>query len=59
MEEAVQVIKSLFEKPVTNFKGKSTTCKGRYVLQTPAGQLPIWIGGRGPRAHPAHGSTVC
>jgi alkanesulfonate monooxygenase SsuD/methylene tetrahydromethanopterin reductase-like flavin-dependent oxidoreductase (luciferase family) len=49
MEEAVQVIKSLLEEPVTNFTGKYYNLQGAVCGPKPVhGKLPIWIGGRGP-----------
>lgn len=49
-EEAVQVIKSLFEDPVTNFKGRYFDIQGAVCAPKPLQKkLPIWIGGRGPR----------
>jgi alkanesulfonate monooxygenase SsuD/methylene tetrahydromethanopterin reductase-like flavin-dependent oxidoreductase (luciferase family) len=49
-EEAVQIIKSLFEEPVTNFKGKYYDIQGAVCTPKPLQQkLPMWIGGRGPR----------
>jgi F420-dependent oxidoreductase-like protein len=53
MEEAVQVIKSLFEEPVTNFKGKYYDMQGTVCAPKPLqARLPIWIGGRGPKRTP-------
>jgi alkanesulfonate monooxygenase SsuD/methylene tetrahydromethanopterin reductase-like flavin-dependent oxidoreductase (luciferase family) len=49
-EEAVQIIKSLFEDPVTNFKGEYYDIQGAVCTPKPLQQkLPMWIGGRGPR----------
>jgi F420-dependent oxidoreductase-like protein len=49
-EEAVQIIKSLFEEPVTNFKGRYYDIQGAVCSPKPLQQkLPIWIGGRGPK----------
>jgi F420-dependent oxidoreductase-like protein len=49
-EEAVQVIKSLFEDPVTNFKGRYFDIQGAVCAPKPLQEkLPIWIGGRGPK----------
>ena len=49
-EEAVQIIKSLFEDPVTNFKGKYYDIQGAVCSPKPLQQkLPLWIGGRGPK----------
>jgi len=49
-EEAVQIIKSLFEDPVTNFKGRYYDIQGAVCAPKPLQpKLPIWIGGRGPR----------
>ncbi len=49
-EEAVQVIKSLFEDPVTNFKGRYYDIQGAVCAPKPLQKkLPIWIGGRGPK----------
>jgi F420-dependent oxidoreductase-like protein len=53
MEEAVQVIKSLFEEPVTHFKGEYYDMQGTVCAPKPVnGTLPIWIGGRGPKRTP-------
>lgn len=53
MEEAVQVIKSLFEEPVTHFKGQYYDVQGAVCAPKPYnGKLPIWIGGRGPKRTP-------
>ncbi|MDH3600586.1 MAG: TIGR03560 family F420-dependent LLM class oxidoreductase [Candidatus Tectomicrobia bacterium] len=53
MEEAVQVIKSLLEDPVTNFKGKYYDMQGAVCGPKPIqDKLPIWIGGQGPRRTP-------
>ena len=49
----MQVIKSLFEKPVTNFKGKYYDMQGTVCAPKPLqAKLPIWIGGRGPKRTP-------
>jgi len=49
-EEAVQVIKSLFEDPVTHFKGRYYDIQGAVCAPKPLQKkLPIWIGGRGPK----------
>jgi len=49
-EEAVQVIKSLLEDPVTNFKGRYFDIQGAVCAPKPLQKkLPIWIGGRGPK----------
>ncbi|MGQ4809221.1 F420-dependent glucose-6-phosphate dehydrogenase [Candidatus Entotheonellaceae bacterium PAL068K] len=53
MEEAVQVIKSLFDEPVTHFKGQYYDLQGAVCAPKPVGgRLPIWVGGRGPRRTP-------
>ncbi len=53
MEEAVQVIKSLFEEPVTHFKGEYYDMQGTVCAPKPVnGTMPIWIGGRGPKRTP-------
>jgi len=53
MEEAVQVIKSLFDEEVTHFSGKYYDVQGAVCAPKPVnGKLPIWIGGRGPRRTP-------
>jgi F420-dependent oxidoreductase-like protein len=53
MEEAVQVVKSLLEEPVTNFKGQYYDIQGAVCAPKPVtGKLPIWIGGRGPKRTP-------
>ena len=49
-EEAVQVIKSLFEDPVTHFKGRYFDFQGAICTPKPLQKkLPLWIGGRGPK----------
>ena len=49
-EEAVQVIKSLFEDPVTHFKGRYYDIQGAICAPKPLQKkLPLWIGGRGPK----------
>ena len=53
MEEAVQVIKSLFDEPVTNFNGAYYDIQGAVCAPKPFnGKLPVWIGGRGPKRTP-------
>jgi alkanesulfonate monooxygenase SsuD/methylene tetrahydromethanopterin reductase-like flavin-dependent oxidoreductase (luciferase family) len=53
MEEAVQIIKSLFADPVTHFKGKYYDIQGAVCGPKPInGNIPIWIGGRGPKRTP-------
>jgi F420-dependent oxidoreductase-like protein len=53
MEEAVQVIKSLFDEPVTHFKGQYFDIQGAVCAPKPVnGKIPIWIGGRGPKRTP-------
>ena len=53
MEEAVQIIKSLFEEPVTHFTGKYYDVQGAVCAPKPVNdKLPIWIGGRGPKRTP-------
>jgi F420-dependent oxidoreductase-like protein len=65
MEEAVQVIKSLFLDPVTHFKGQYYDLQGAVCAPKPVnGNIPIWIGGRGPKRTPrmaaqyAHGFNM-
>ena len=65
MEEAVQVIQSLFRDPVTNFKGQYYDIQGAVCAPKPVhGNIPIWIGGRGPKRTPrmaaqyAHGFNM-
>jgi len=49
-EEAVQIIKSLFEDPVTNFKGRYYDIQGAICAPKPLQhKLPLWVGGRGPQ----------
>jgi F420-dependent oxidoreductase-like protein len=49
-EEAVQIIKSLFEDPVTNFQGRYYDIQGAVCAPKPLQQkLPLWVGGRGPQ----------
>ena len=53
MEEAVQIIKSLFEDSVTHFTGKYYDVQGAVCAPKPVNsKLPIWIGGRGPKRTP-------
>jgi F420-dependent oxidoreductase-like protein len=53
MEEAVQIIKSLFEEPITHFKGKYYDIPGAVCGPKPVnGTIPLWIGGRGPKRTP-------
>jgi F420-dependent oxidoreductase-like protein len=53
MEEAVQIIKSLFDEPVTHFKGQYYDIQGAVCAPKPyTGKLPIWIGGRGLKRTP-------
>jgi F420-dependent oxidoreductase-like protein len=53
MDEAVRVIKSLFEEPVTHFKGKYYDLQGTVCSPKPVnGSMPIWIGGRGLNSAP-------
>lgn len=53
MEEAVQVITSLFADPVTNFKGKYYDLQGAVCAPKPVQKpLKIWIGGRGAKRTP-------
>ena len=48
MEEAVQVIRSLFNDPVTHFKGEYYDIQGAVCAPQPLqDKLPIWIGGSG------------
>ncbi len=53
MEEAVQVIQSLFNDPVTHFKGQYYDMQGTVCGPKPLqAKMPIWIGGRGPKRTP-------
>jgi F420-dependent oxidoreductase-like protein len=53
MEEAVQIVKSLFEEPVTHFTGRYYDLQGAVCAPKPVnGTMPIWIGGRGPKRTP-------
>ncbi len=53
LEEAIQVIRSLFEEPVTNFTGQYYDLQGAVCAPKPVhGKVPLWIGGSGPRRTP-------
>jgi alkanesulfonate monooxygenase SsuD/methylene tetrahydromethanopterin reductase-like flavin-dependent oxidoreductase (luciferase family) len=54
LEEALQVIRAMFEQPSVTFKGRyyqvtNAVCSPKPVQM----RLPIWVGGRGPERTPA------
>ena len=52
-EEALQIIRSLFDDPVTNFKGEYYDVQGAVCSPKPLqSKLRIWVGGRGPKRTP-------
>jgi F420-dependent oxidoreductase-like protein len=53
LEEALQILRSMFDEPVTHFKGKHYTVDGAICAPKPRQKkLRIWIGGRGPKRTP-------
>ncbi|HKI98450.1 MAG TPA: TIGR03560 family F420-dependent LLM class oxidoreductase [bacterium] len=53
LEEALQILRSMFSEPVTNFEGKHYQVKGAVCAPKPLQKhLRIWIGGRGPKRTP-------
>ena len=53
LEEALQILSSLFDNPVMNFEGKHYQVKGAVCEPKPRQQkLKLWIGGRGPKRTP-------
>jgi alkanesulfonate monooxygenase SsuD/methylene tetrahydromethanopterin reductase-like flavin-dependent oxidoreductase (luciferase family) len=53
LEEALQILRSMFTDPVTNFQGKHYQVQGAVCAPKPLQKrLRIWIGGRGPKRTP-------
>ena len=52
-EEALQILHSLFNDPVTNYSGKHFQVHGGICAPKPLQKhLPVWIGGRGAKVTP-------
>jgi alkanesulfonate monooxygenase SsuD/methylene tetrahydromethanopterin reductase-like flavin-dependent oxidoreductase (luciferase family) len=57
-EEALQILHSLFNDPVTNFEGKHYHVRGGVCAPKPLQKhMRIWIGGRGPKLTPRMAAT--
>ncbi len=53
LEEALQVIRALFQQPKTDFAGKYHTLNAAVCAPKPLNpNLRIWVGGRGPKRTP-------
>lgn len=53
LEEGLQILRSMFTDPVTNFEGRHYHVRGGICAPKPLqSHLPIWIGGRGPKRTP-------
>ncbi len=53
LEEGLQILRSMFSDPVTNFQGRHYQVRGAICAPKPLQtHLPIWIGGRGPTRTP-------
>lgn len=50
LDEAVQVITSLWQRPTTTFVGRHFTVYDARIEPRPAHRIPVWLGTYGPRA---------
>lgn len=58
LEEALQILRSMFDNPVTHFKGKHYQVDGAVCEpKSKQNKLRLWIGGRGPKRTPRLAAT--